>query len=92
MVYLIHFSRKLKHARHYLGETGDLNGRMERHRRGDGAKILRAAVKAGISFTVARKWSGRGVNRDFERKLKNTQSKLLCPICSGKGAHQRGRA
>ena len=84
MVYLIHFEEKLHHAQHYLGftEFEDPNERLERHKAGDGAKILRALNEKGISYSIVRTWNG---DRKLERKLKNwKKSKQLCPICNPK--------
>lgn len=84
MIYLIHFQRPLHHARHYLGFVSDreLARRMERHRSGDGARLLRALGKAGIDWKVARTWEGG--TRDQERKLKNRKkARRLCPVCMG---------
>lgn len=79
-VYLIHFARPYKHARHYLGYTADLPARIEQHRNGTGARLLQVITQAGIAFDVARTWAG---GRDLERKLKNHHhGPRLCPICN----------
>ena len=79
-VYLLHFDEPYKHARHYLGYTGNLELRVAEHRNGTGARLMRAVVEAGISFVVARTWEG---DRAFERRLKQRGSAVrLCPICS----------
>jgi len=87
MVYLLHFARPLGdpsnprgQAQHYLGSADDLEARLERHRQGNGAAIMRAALAAGITWEVARTWDG---GRDLERKLKRQHnSPRLCPICN----------
>jgi hypothetical protein len=83
MVYLLHFDRPFHHARHYLGYCNDsesLEQRIERHRAGDGAKLLRAVTAAGITFKVVRVWK-KG-SRKLERRLKAwKKSWQLCPIC-----------
>lgn len=60
-VYLIKLDRPLgtpKHcARYYLGSTSDLNRRMQQHRAGRGAAMLRAANEKGIPYRVCRLWS-----------------------------------
>ena len=79
MVYLLHFSRPYRHARHYLGYTDDLDRRLEDHQAGTGARLMEVIVEAGIEFTVARVWEG---DRSLERRLKNQKnSPRLCPIC-----------
>ena len=89
MVYLIHFDKRYapegrpgdKHAGHYLGSADDLNARLERHRAGNGARLMQVITEAGITWRVARTWEG---GRELERKLKNWHnSPKLCPICKG---------
>lgn len=86
MVYLLCFKEKYKHAKHYIGyvsKNSDLDRRMERHRKCQGARLIAVITKAGIGFDVARTWPD--ASRDFERKLKNRKNaKMLCPICSAK--------
>jgi hypothetical protein len=93
-VYLLHFQRRYKHARHYMGfcESDDVSARIERHRAGNGARLMSAVFKAGIPVRIARLWRGRKADRTFERRLKNScRLADLCPICSGPRAHRRGR-
>lgn len=79
-VYLIHFNRPYKHARHYLGYADNLDGRIKHHREGNGANFMRVVTEAGISWDVSRVWEGEG--RDFERKLKNGHNVAhYCPVC-----------
>lgn len=81
-IYLLHFSSPVRHARHYLGWTQDLDRRVEDHRSGQGSPLVAAAVAAGAEVTVARTWTG--VDRNFERRLKNRkEGPALCPVCSG---------
>lgn len=82
MVYLIHFDTPLAHARHYVGycEDGRLEQRLEEHRRGEGANILRVCNERGISYDVVRTWEG--ADRARERKIKNTNHvPYYCPVC-----------
>lgn len=83
MVYLIHFDRPYKHARHYIGFTDNLIKREHAHQcTADGAKLLQVVRSAGIPFEVVRTWDG---DRNFERKLKNQKNaSRLCPICRSK--------
>jgi hypothetical protein len=46
-VYLLHFDRPYKHARHYLGWTANLQARLDSHRAGHGARIR---IGRGLSF------------------------------------------
>jgi len=81
-IYLLHFERPFRHARHYLGWTeGDrIDERLERHRSGNGSKLMRAVTNAGIDFRIARTWSG---TRHLERELKKSKNvpRQHCTIC-----------
>ena len=78
-VYLLHFDKPYKHARHYIGSTEDLEARLALHRNGNGARLMTVIAKAGIGFQLARTWAG---GRKLERKLKNRKNaSKLCPIC-----------
>lgn len=89
LIYLLHFEKKLHHAGHYLGFCeDDLEARLDRHRKGQGARLLEVVVAAGIDFSVARTWKG---DRHFERKLKNQKNaRRLCPICQ-KEHHEKSQ-
>jgi len=83
IVYLVHFKTKLHHAQHYLGycESGNLENRIDRHMRGDGSKLLKAATEAGIEWSVVHTWDG---DRNSERALKNRKhTSRFCPACKG---------
>lgn len=79
-IYLIHFERPFKHARHYIGWTeGDVDAREIRHLEGRGSPLLRAVDEASIAFSVVRTWKG---TRKLERQLKNRKkASKLCPEC-----------
>lgn len=81
-VYLLHFSKPLGHAQHYIGVTAlaDVEQRLELHRQGRGARICAKAVEAGAELLLARVWEG--VPRYTELKLKNRGgARRLCPLC-----------
>lgn len=84
-VYLIHFDEKLAHAQHYIGFADiPVRRRLDRHRSGNGSKLIRAVLANGIEIRLARVWSGPEVDRVFERGLKNRRNaRKLCPICRG---------
>ncbi len=78
-VYLIHFNKPLHHARHYVGFSENLPGRIQKHRNGHGAVFMKAIAKEGISWHVSRIWDG---DRAFERMLKDQHNAShLCPTC-----------
>jgi predicted GIY-YIG superfamily endonuclease len=81
-IYLLHFSEPFGHARHYLGwtESDDVERRIARHRSGQGARLVRAVVNAGLDFKLVRTWAN--VTRRRERQLKvSGHSARWCPIC-----------
>jgi len=86
-VYLIHLGKPLAHARHYLGFTDDLDARLERHRAGNGARLMSVISAAGITWQCVRTWQG---DRKLERQLKRRkEAPALCVICSGEAALKR---
>jgi predicted GIY-YIG superfamily endonuclease len=79
MVYLLHFSKRLSHAQHYIGFTEDVTQRMTAHKSGNGARLTAVLNEKGITYEVVRVWKG---NRKLERKLKNRKNaRKLCPVC-----------
>ena len=81
-IYLIHFDSPFKHAKHYLGWAKDLDARLEHHRNGTGANLMRVLKEHGIGWVVARLW--HDADRNYERSLKNRGgASRLCPICKG---------
>jgi hypothetical protein len=79
-VYLLHFDRSYRHARHYIGFTQSLEHRLAEHRAGRGSPLIAAAIADGIDFQLAAVWEG---DRHDERRLhrqKNARARL-CPIC-----------
>ena len=82
IIYLLHIEPAFKHAQHYAGVTkrNDLFERIEEHRDGRGAKMLRHAVRAGSTLMLARVWYKKP--RAFELVLKKTSMRPLCPLCT----------
>jgi len=78
-VYLIHFERPYKHAKHYTGWTTDLQKRLSRHAKGTGSRLMEVVKGEGILWVLARVWEG---DRNLERRLKNWGgASRHCPIC-----------
>jgi predicted GIY-YIG superfamily endonuclease len=94
MLYLIHFDRPYRHARHYLGYTRSkktLPQRIEHHREGSGARLMAAVARAKIPFEVVRTWPDG--DRSAERRLKNQKhGPRLCPVCGAAQVQARRRA
>lgn len=85
-IYLLHFERPFKHARHYLGWTeGPVEERIADHRSGRGARLTAVVSEAGIKFSVVKTWAG---TRALERRLKCRGKTALCPVCSGENVRE----
>lgn len=83
-VYLLHFNRPFGHALHYTGWTTNLMARLDRHETGHGARLLAVVHDAGITWVLARTWTGP---RSRERALKRQGgASRRCPLC---GIHPR---
>ncbi len=80
VVYLLHFSAPVRHSRHYVGWTSlSAEKRLERHLAGRGARLVKAAVKAGIEVVIAKTWPGtRRDERAFKQRKSTPQE---CPFC-----------
>lgn len=83
VVYLICFDRPLRHARHYLGSAADLDARLEAHRKGTGAKLMAAVMRAGIGWRVVRTWEAADGRAEEKRLKKWENNRKLCPVCMG---------
>ncbi len=79
VIYLLHFERPYRHARHYTGWAADLDHRLAEHAAGQGARLLAVVKAAGIAWTLARTWTG---TRADERALKRQGgASRRCPTC-----------
>ncbi len=79
LVYLLHFDRPYRHAKHYTGFTHDLDLRIAQHIVGDGAGLLQVIQTHGIGWQLARTWPG---TRATERALKRQGgASRRCPLC-----------
>src|ERR1700737_4132862 len=91
-VYLIHFHRVIGNsanrrgtAGHYLGSTSALEYRLQNHRNGNGAALMRAVSEAGISWELARLWRFDSYEqaRAWEKRLKKRgHNPQQCPRCN----------
>ena len=83
-VYVLHFNRPFKHARHYVGWAKNPEARIEHHRQGTGARLMQVVREAGIDFVVANLMPG---TRSDERRWKNRGSAArYCSICKAEKA------
>lgn len=78
-VYLLHFDRPYRHAKHYTGWTGDLTARLAEHTGGHGARLLAVLAAAGIGRQLARTWPG-DCRRERQLKTQGGASRR-CPLC-----------
>ena len=78
--YLLHLNRPYKHARHYIGWSTNLQGRLADHAAGRGAKLLQAARRQGITWRLARTWEDVPQARETQL-TRQGGGKRLCPIC-----------
>lgn len=85
--YLLHFDRPFKHARHYIGVTkrDDLDKRINEHRAGRGAVLVRFAVRAGIKIEVARIWCDATFGFEVTLKKRGGAARM-CPLCKAEKA------
>ena len=96
-IYVLHFVKgdedfSLGHARHYLGFVGrDLDHRVVQHRKGDGAKLVRAVMEHGGDFVVALTFRlPLDRARRVERQLKDNGSGVrICPLCAAENRDRR---
>jgi predicted GIY-YIG superfamily endonuclease len=88
-VYLVHFDRPYRWARHYVGYTEDnVTRRLDEHRAGTGSRLLAAVTAAGVAFDVVFTWER--ASRAFERRIhRYKKTWRLCPICRGSDRHAR---
>jgi hypothetical protein len=78
-VYLLHFDRPYKHARHYIGWADDLGKRLAVHGTKHGARLLAVLRAEGIGWQLARTWPG---DRNRERQIKTQGgASRVCPLC-----------
>lgn len=78
-VYMLHFDRPVRHARHYRGWAKELDVRMAHHRAGTGAKLTALAVKLGIGWETVLAIPG---DKNLERQLHNRGgASRICPKC-----------
>jgi len=85
-IYVLHIDPPVAHAKHYIGFTTDPepSRRVREHTSGGhrANPLVKAAVKAGSTITLAHVFDGPGVDRNFERRLKNrADTSKWCPCC-----------
>lgn len=84
IVYILHFSKKVHHAQHYVGfvqSKDNLYNRITKHWKGKSkVALMKKVSELKTPFVVSKIYLG--VNQDFERSLKNKKkTRLFCPVC-----------
>lgn len=85
-LYLLHIEPRYRHAGHYLGFTPDLRVNRRAMEHIDGVKhkaspLILAALNAGCTVMIARRWEGAQYDRKAERSKKTRGHTRLCPLC-----------
>ena len=85
-LYLLHLEPRYKHAGHYLGFTPDLRVDRRAREHMDGVQhkaspLVLAALKAGCTVVISRRWEGTQYDRRAERAKKTRGHARLCPLC-----------
>ena len=84
-LYVIHFDKPYKHAKHYTGIAIDVVKSMKEHRGGYGAKLMRVLKENNIGFkyNIIGEYPTFSLAKAEEKRLKTKvkQPKNYCPIC-----------
>lgn len=86
-LYVIHFDKPLKHARHYLGSTHNPFQRLEAHATGNGARLTEVLKELGEAWKLAALYE---VNDNIPVTLREIEAVVktqangprFCPICN----------
>lgn len=82
-VYILHFSKKVSHAGHYIGFSEDPIKRLAEHKRGGTTPLIDACLRKGVVFTM--NIIDSNGSRTFERKIKKQKNgPRYCPVCNNK--------
>jgi hypothetical protein len=87
--YLLHFDGAVHGARHYLGWSVDIERRVRTQLSGRGARLVRQALRSGVTVELVRVWPA--ADRKQERRLKLRAPKRHCPKCQIPAQHISGR-
>lgn len=88
VLYVIHFSSAIgDHARHYMGWTTNLQGRLVAHAQGLGSKLTREAHRLGVTFALT--WKGVGTRSDEAYIKRNRRLAELCSLCRDEALEKR---
>lgn len=84
-VYVIHFDKPYKHAKHYTGIAKNVEARMKEHKGSYGSKLMAVLKKYNIGFkyNIIAEYPTYSEAKAEEKRLKTKvkQPKKYCPIC-----------
>ena len=84
-LYVIHFDKPYKHAKHYTGIAIDVDKRIKEHKGGYGSKLMAVITKNNIGFkcNIIGEYPTYSIAKAEEKRLKTKvkQPKKYCPIC-----------
>lgn len=84
-VYVIHFDKPYKHAKHYTGIAKNVPKRMKEHRGGYGARLLQVLKEnnIGFKFAILKTYDNFSEAKAEEKRLKTKVKKpqRYCPFC-----------
>jgi len=84
-VYVLHFDRAYKHAKHYTGIAVNVPKRIKKHRAGQGARLTQVLKENNIDFkySIIKEFPSFSEAHAYEKYLKTKIKKpqRYCPIC-----------
>jgi len=84
-VYVIHFDKSYRHAKHYTGIAINVEKRMKEHAMGNGARLMQVLKEQDIGFqyAIVSEWDNFSLAHAEEKRLKTKvkQPKKYCPFC-----------
>lgn len=92
-LYVLHFDKPYKHARHYTGIALDVEKRIHEHETGQGARLMQVLKENNIGFkcSVIGEFPGFSEAHAEEKRLKTKVKKpdAYCPICKEIKKHDK---
>lgn len=84
-VYILHFDKPYKHAKHYTGIAKNIEKRVKEHRAGRGARLTQVLKENNIGFqyAVVKEYEDFSPAKAEEKRLKTKvkHPSRFCPIC-----------
>lgn len=84
-IYVIHFDKPYKHAKHYTGIAQNVEKRIEKHSKGQGSRLMQVLKENNIGFryNIIAEFPTFSEAHAEEKRLKTKVKKpqRYCPIC-----------